>query len=75
MAKNAAPNYVGYEDLRVPFAWNRAFTAGMAQTVTRAQTTPDQYMNNAPIINAQTYWAAGMVQQVQGFGKYSKSRR
>lgn len=75
MANNAAPNYVPYTEERTYIPLNPRIPARLAQIVMQAQVPVDQFMNNQPLINAQTYWSRGVVQTAQGFRKYSNSRR
>lgn len=63
---NAAPNYVPYNEARTPFGLNWQRPAILAGVVKQPIVSIEQQLNNAPYVNAQTYWAAGVVRTPQG---------
>lgn len=66
--ENAAPNYVPYEEERTYIPLNVDIPARLAQIVKGAEVSRESQFNNAPYINAQTFWAnPAVIQRIQGY--------
>lgn len=69
MADNGAPNGTGFQIARIyPYVRTQPSSSlGAAGIVRHHMVSIYQEQNNAPYINFQTYWAAGIVRKPQGY--------